>query len=123
MRIYSIKDKLYQITYKIYIGDDEDELVQKSGANVEGNFDAFTWSDDRSITIAFVEYEGQKIGIDLVAHEAYHAMHFLFTSRGVSIENKQHEHVAYYLGWLVGELWNIIQKHEQHKNRERNNTE
>lgn len=125
LRTYSIKDKLYGVTYKIYIGDDEEELVHKSGANLPcTDFTGFTCIVDNHIVIGFVEQEGYVTALNTLTHESFHAMFYTFSIKGITIETAQHEHVAYYLGWLVSELWNIIQKHERNNNnREKSNTE
>lgn len=125
MRVYSIKDKLYQITYKIYIGDDEEELVKRSGVNLSDNsFTGFTSIVDDHIVLGFVEQEGFTTGLNTIVHEAFHAMFYTFTIKGLKIETTHHEHVSYYLGWLVDEIWKIVQKHERNNNnREKSNTE
>jgi len=122
MKTYSIKDYTYNQLYKVYIGDDPEELIKKSGICVDQPFRAATGEIDDHIALCFLEEnEHFSANINAIVHEAYHAMFYAFTSRGVTIEDENHEHVAYYLGWLTEQLYYTIYKHD--KRRKTSNTE
>lgn len=116
---YTFKDEVYRVKYSILIGDNAEELGIKY--NLEHDrFDAFTAVlTDGNIVMAFVQ-DDRPITIDTIAHEAYHAMYYNFTEKDVVMQSDGHEHAAYYIGWLVGKVYDIITKHNV---REESNTE
>jgi len=122
MRVYSIKDPIYKELYKVFIGDDCQELVTRSGVNMNKPFNGLTGEADGFTAICFLENDERiTTNFNTIVHEAQHAMQFTFTARGVSIEVDNHEHVAYYVAWLADELLKIVLKHDKH--RKTSNTE
>lgn len=41
---------------------------------------------------------------DTIAHEALHAVHYIFKNTGTISTNDNDEHAAYLLGWIVGQI-------------------
>jgi hypothetical protein len=107
---YKINDEIYRIRIFVLIGDNAAELAEKF--ELENDmFEAFTAVlQTGDLVMAFVQDESQ-ITIDTIVHEAYHAMYYNFTPKSVELQSEGHEHAAYYIGWLVSKVYDIITKH------------
>ena len=112
MKTYLIKDPIYNALYKVYIGDDCQQMVDKSGVRTDKPFWGVVGEVDGNLAICFLRDE-LPISINVIAHEAYHGMYFLFSSLNIAIDTEEHEHVAFYVGWLTEQLWNIALKYER----------
>lgn len=107
---YKINDEIYRTRIFVLIGDNAAELAEKFELDND-RFDAFTAVlNNGDMVLAFVQDE-KPITIDTIAHEAYHAMFYNFTPKDVELQSEGHEHAAYYIGWLVGKVYDIITKH------------
>lgn len=116
---YTFNDDIYRVKYLIFIGDNAEELGVKYGFESD-NFEAFTVSlTNGNIVIAFIQ-DDKPITIDTIAHEAYHAMYYNLTGKDILLQSEGHEHAAYYIGWLVSKLYDVINKHNV---RNKSNTE
>lgn len=107
---YKINDEIYRTRIFVLIGDNAAELAEKYNMDND-SFDGLTVvMSNGDIVLAFVQDE-KPITIDTIVHEAYHAMFYNFTSKDVEMQSQGHEHAAYYIGWLVGKVYDIITKH------------
>lgn len=84
--------------------------VIKSGKKINMHFEkdandcngiSFTKSDKHGPGIYCVIIKTKKIRPDIIAHEAVHLANYVFSERGVVINTKDDEHLAYFIGWIV----------------------
>lgn len=76
----------------------KDEDLSKHGISA-GTHDAFVFKKRHSYHMVFKKgYCNARV----VAHEALHVVHFIFSDRGIDIDIKNDESECYLLGWIVG---------------------
>ena len=65
---------------------------------------SFTKKANTNAGVYCIIIRPDKVRPDIIAHEAVHIANYVFIDRGVTINTKEDEHHAYFVGWIVQQI-------------------
>lgn len=109
--IYRYKIPLYFGWLIVYIGD-LDKVPEKYNHELKDteNSDGLAYRIDENDVHHFIVAVRPDCTPQIIAHESFHLMNWLFADRGIKYENGNDEHAAYFLGWIVMKVHESVNK-------------
>ena len=110
MKTYKFRNEQYRFNFKIHSGTRE-ELVQLMKKKDLSEFKPRTTArmlyveSEQRIELFFVK---SVASAGTVAHEALHAIHFIYESIGQGLDYSDDEHMCYLHGWLVNKIYSNL---------------
>ena len=103
-KVLTFHDPIYETSYEVLFTEDTDEATNFLDVLIcsEG---AFTYAQEMDIKLWFGRWD-----IRALAHEAIHCVDHVFDCINGENSEKQSEPRAYYMGWLMQELTQALEK-------------
>ena len=113
MKRFIIHDDLYSARYHVYFGGKLLDARNDFGKRYRLKFESAVSADRAAETfyapnrkIIGMWFKRVKPSPRMISHECYHAVRHIMRLTFIPAENSTEEVWAYYLDWLVGNIWN-----------------
>ena len=103
-----MKIPIYGGELKILILSDFKAIAKKHNLILEGGEDAFVFISAKGEIVMCLQKD--YINPGLVAHEAVHVASIVFRSRSIDFDPFNDEPIAYFIGWVVDEVYKKLDK-------------
>lgn len=109
---------LYKGKFVIILTNDEDKILkylpEHEGQDLYAHTYFTTWKgEDALIVILNPDNTHDKITAGVVAHEATHVATALMALRGITVDAKSDEPMAYLVEWVVDEVVKFMDRHDK----------